>query len=170
MQVAATLERTPDEGTQIVYFAAAPADRRASFSGAGLPFASFEQAMHETPNRGVVTPLADQPGVDTQVTVQLAAVPNAYYASLGTVYVPPTLYLRFVSGGKAYTQAVPVPGQFGAPYRTLTYPGFSNTRARRDATFYEVPEQPARSQEAILRASEYPERQAANFWGDRPPV
>lgn len=163
------LEAPLDNGGRIRYYAAAPPESRGSFSGSGLPFMNFNQAMHASPNVGAIE---DSP-TGNEVQVTLAAMPNAYYAGLGTVYVPPTLYLEYSSGGQVRLQSVRLAGA-AAAYRTLTYPAFGDTKARTDATFYEpAPGVPVRTQEAILRASAYPSdgrTQEPNFWGTRPPM
>jgi hypothetical protein len=79
--------------------------------------------------------------------------------------------LTYTSDGKPVKEAVNV--SEGVPFRMLTYPSAPQTRSRIDASFYEVPEQPVRSQEDILRASAYPSKIEAmppNFWGTRPPM
>jgi hypothetical protein len=140
------------------YIAAAPADYRSSFSGSGLPFASAEQAFYNTPNSGT----ADV-DIDGAFAVRLY-YPNSYYVGLGSGKVPPTLHMTYLMDGKERQHAARIGN--GVPFRSLSYP-----RKRTGADFYEDDEQrPVMSQEAILRASAYPEtnREPHNFWGDRP--
>lgn len=153
------LDHAPDDG-KVQYIAASPPDHRSSFSGSGLPFANPKQAFDGTPNKGVVTVSEDDPA---SVVIPLR-YPNAFYVGLGTVYVPPMLYLSYKHNGTRVEESMEV--SQGVPFRTLTYPA-----SRRDASFYKVQEQAVRSQEAILRASEYPDRNVMppNFWGEKPP-
>lgn len=154
--VRGVLSQRPDDG-RLHYAAPAPVDRRASYSGSGLPYASREQAFAGTPNRGV----ADVGGGNA-FELRLDA-PSAYYEGLGTVLVPPTLHLAYLAGGVEMRSEVPLSKP--VPFRTLTYPA-----QRNGAAFY-APESPlVRSQEAILRASAYPAENAqpADFWGGRP--
>jgi hypothetical protein len=148
-----------DDGV-VTYLAASPPDRRSSFSGSALPFADARQAFDRTPNRGQL-----QLGPDRDFEVRLK-YPNAYYAGLGTVYVPPSLILEFVRGGERMRSAVKISD--GAPFRTLTYP-----RLRTSASFYApATAQPVATQEQILRASAYPatNKEPADFWGGKPPL
>jgi hypothetical protein len=71
-----------DDGV-VHYLAASPPDYRSSFAGSALPFADARQAFDRTPNRGVLNL-----GADRTFEVRLL-YPNAYYAGLGSVYVPP---------------------------------------------------------------------------------
>lgn len=157
LQVRVRLQEAPDGG-RVQYVAAAPPDYRTSFSGSALPFVDAQHAFYNTPNRG--TALVDSEGA---VTVRLVT-PNSYYVGLGTVRVPPTLHLSYRVGGAARSASVRV--SEGVPFRSLTYPS-----QRRGAAFY-APDAPlVRSQEAILRASAYPDvnQEPADFWGGRPP-
>lgn len=157
-----TLEYQPDDG-KVTYIAACPPDHRSSFSGSALPFANPKQAFEGTPNKGIVE--VD----DKTVTLQLR-YPNAYYVGLGTVYIPPMVYISYMHDGKRVEESVIV--SQGVPFRTLTYPAGPTARARIDATFYEVEDKPVRSQEEILRASAFPEQNITpeNFWGMKPPL
>jgi hypothetical protein len=163
------LKDLPDKGTHVEFIAACPPDQRSSFSGSALPFANPKQAFQGTPNKGSVDieNLQEQQAID----LPLASMPNAFYVGLGTVYVPPVVYVRYTSQGRHVTEAFGL--SKGVPFRMLTYPSAPATRSREDAMFYAVEEQPVRSQEAILRASAYPLNPAempANFWGTRPPL
>jgi hypothetical protein len=156
--VRVTLASAPDDGV-VRYEAAAPPDFRSSFTGSGLPFANAEHAFENTPNRGTA-----RVGADRALEVRLRT-PNSFYVGLGTVVVPPTLFVSYVTRGEPRREAFQVAN--GVPFRSLTYP-----KTRGGSGFYAVPEQLVRSQEAILHAGRYPEenREPHDFWGGRPPV
>ena len=148
-----------DEDT-IRYIASAPPTRGASFTGSGLPFATQQQAFDNTPNNGVV---ALDSGKRATLKLQL---PNSFYSALGTLLIPPTLFVIYKQQGKEHTDAIRLTDAI--PFRSLTYPG-----KRINATFYnKLSELPVRSQEQILRDSGYPETlsEPDNFWGIRPSV
>ena len=149
----------------VEYVAAAPPDYRMSFSGSGLPFANADQAFANTPNRGHIH-------VDVTQTCSFKLVmPNSYMVQLGTVQVPPTVYISFVNAtGKK--QVMPIKLSDPIPFRMLTYPSSPFTKARADATFYENATVPIGTQEEILRASAYPTamKMPDNFWGQKPPL
>lgn len=149
-----------DTGT-IRFIASAPPDRRASFSGSGMPFASASQAFFNTPNQGQVA-LA----TDGTFEVRLAAHPNSYYAGIGTVLVPPCVHVMYTCRGVLHRAAIKV-AEVGVPFRLLTYPS-----TRSGPEFYDVPEQLAMTQEAIFRASAFPtdNRQPSSFWQSKPSV
>ena len=153
---------------KLYYIAAAPPDYRATFSGSGLPFANQVQAFQHTPNKGYVT----VNGYGSEFEINLMT-PNAYYVGLGTVYVPPTLYLEFVSQN-GVKRNVSVKLSDGIPYRSLTHPGpGQNTAPRSGPMFYATQFYlPVRSQEQILRDSGYPQENKMNsdFWGLKPPL
>lgn len=152
----------------LYYLAAAPPDYRATFSGSGLPFASQVQAFDNTPNRGSVR----VPGYGSEFVINLMT-PNAYYTGLGTVYVPPTLYIEYTSQ-QGIKRNLSVKVSNGIPYRSLTHPGpGQGVIARANAMFYATQfHLPVRSQEQILRDSAYPENNKMNkdFWGLKPPM
>ena len=163
-----SLAPAPRPGAAISYAAAAPADRRSSFTGSGLPFANERQAYEGTPNRG--SEVAGDNGV---VSVTLKGPPNAYYAGLGTLLVPPVLQVQYVdASGVSRRGALSLASIAGIPYRTNTY-----QRSRLGVDFYAVPDKLARSQPDILAASAYPvdahkaaERSIdADFWHGKPP-
>ena len=62
----------------------------------------------------------------------------------------------------------------GIPFRTLTHPSPPSELPRNSAMFYYCPgsKLPVRSQEQVLRDSEYPEtnNMPKNFWGLKPPL
>jgi hypothetical protein len=149
---------------KVFFIAAAPAESRSSYTGSGLPFASPPQAFDNTPNQGQVALNTSHQG---QIRIKL---PNAYYAGLGTYYVPPTLYLKYNNG--YMEKLISVKLSDGIPYRMLTYP-IRGTMPRKDVTFYQgMWELPVRTQEQILRDAAYPDvnKMHPNFWGLKPPV
>ena len=162
--VTLSLSSAPDDA-RVEYLAASPPESRSGFSGSGLPFASPRQAFDHTPNRGTVV----TSGRDQRTATIVLKYPNAYYVGLGTVYVPPVLFLSYVSNGARKREAIRLGD--GVPFRTLTYPAF-NTRPRSSCMFYDVGQLPVRTQEEILRASAYPDKNVMppNFWGAKPPV
>lgn len=151
-------------GNRIHYFAASPADKRMSFTGSGLPFANAKQAFDGSPNKGIVVV-----GIDNSFEIKLM-MPNSYYASLGTVLIPPTLYIYFDNGIEE--RKISIKLSDGIPFRMGTYPN-GLTMPRRDAQFYSsMWDLPVRTQEDILRSSAYPlkNKMDENFWGFKPPV
>lgn len=148
-----------------VYYAAAnPPDYRATYTGSGLPFANQHQAFENSPNKGKVQV------VDGTFEVKIM-YPNSYYMGLGTVLVPPTLYLEYKSAS-GQQRNVSVKLSDGIPYRMLTYP-MQYTMARKDPMFYSHGwKLPVRTQEDILRDSAYPSKNKMypNFWGLKPPL
>jgi hypothetical protein len=149
---------------RLYYIASAGADRRASYTGSGLPFANQIQAFENTPNIGNV-----ELGPGNSFRIPLVT-PNSYMSGLGTVQIPPTLYLNYQRpNGENRTVAIKVADPI--PYRSMTYP--TEPRARIDATFYDsqfdlVP----KTQEQILYDSAYPcnHKTHPNFWGLKPPL
>jgi hypothetical protein len=143
---------------EIHYFAASPPDFHATYTGSALPFANQIQAFENTPNIGKA------PIQNGRFEVKIT-YPNSYMVGLGTVLVPPTLFIRYftLSGEQRY---VNIKISHGIPYRNLTYPNL-----RHDAMFYNNHHcLPVRTQEQILRDSEYPPVNAMpkNHWGLKP--
>lgn len=148
----------------IYYFAAAPPDYRATYTGSGLPFANTAQAFDNTPNKGKVSV------IDNTFEINLM-YPNSYYVGLGTVIVPPTVFLQYYNI-EGFKRNVSIKISDGIPYRMLSYP-MSFTLPRKDATFYKFGwMMPVRTQEQILRDSAYPvnNEMSTNFWGLKPPL
>jgi len=163
IRVVGRLKETVKDDT--VYFIAAnPPDYRATYTGSGLPFANQEQAFENTPNKGSTRLF--------QNTFEIPLMfPNSYYVGLGTVIVPPTLYIEYVTV-EGVKRTVSIKISDGIPYRMLTYP-MQFTRARADSTFYRDGwEMPVRTQEQILRDAAYPaiNKMHNNFWGLKPPM
>jgi hypothetical protein len=143
---------------EIEYIAASPPDYRTTYTGSGLPFANYDQAFDNTPNVGKVK-------VNNSTFRIELMFPNSYMTGLGSVTVPPTLYIKYklLSGE---TRKVGVKISEGLPYRMLTYPG-----TRNGALFYNNHHNlPVRSQEQILIDSGYPGRDhlPSNYWGLKP--
>jgi len=139
------------------YTAASPPDFRASYSGSALPFPSPEYAFAESSNSGVTKVHYGK------FSIHLS-MPNSYYSGLGTVIVPPMLYLSFVQNGNPREISIKLDNS--VPFRTLTYPN-----QRTNAMFYDnVYGLPVRSQEQVLRDSGYPSKNITydNFWGLKP--
>lgn len=144
----------------IHYFAASPPDHRSTYTGSGLPFANQSQAFDNSPNIGAVKLM------DNTFEIKLM-YPNSYYVGLGTVYIPPTIFIKYINiEGTERTFAIKV--SHGIPYRTLTYP-----QNRKDPGFYKDGwAMPVRTQEQILRDSDYPVKNEmpSNHWGLKPPL
>lgn len=156
-----TVECTFEDGVQVntvKYMAARPADRRASYTGSGFPFANKQQAFENTPTTGTMR-IYDN-------TFRLKfPIPNSYYSNLGNKLVPPTLFLSYKNGsGKEQITEVVVDDQI--PYRFLQFPS-----QRHDATFYHAHHNlPVRTQEQVLRDGQYPQNHKMDndYWGLRP--
>ena len=150
-------------GRQLFWWAAAPAGYGISLSGSGMPYTNAIQAYDNTINKGVIT-------VDASNTVSFdMKYPNAYYIGLGSLYIAPHINFRLTSTDGAEAQwVVPIDG--GIPFRMLTYPTGQSTIPRNSCMFYQGKPYGARSQEEILRASEYPPVHAmpVDFWAERP--
>jgi hypothetical protein len=144
----------------IVFWAPNPPDYRSSFSGSGLPFANPGQAYDKTPNYGAVRAMGRQ----FEFKIKN---PNAYYAGLGTLYIPPHVNVKVCEDGETDKHHVIELGQ-GVAYRSLTYP--SGNKPRIGPMFYSQPNLPVRGQEQILKDSAYPSDNVASddFWGLRP--
>lgn len=163
IKVKGIIQDNVQEG-KIAYVAATPADYRASFTGSGLPFANQLQAFDNTPNRGEITL-----GPNNSFEIDLV-MPNSYMVGLGSVKVPPTLYIEYLDDDNNL-QLIPIKISDGIPYRTLTYP--MTPRARSGAEFYDSQFYlDVRSQEKILREAAYPRTNTmpANHWGTKPPM
>lgn len=132
------------DGGTLHWQAAAPNDRRASYSGSGLPHASSAIAFCATPLSGQI----DVSIVGGGFSFVLQETPGSFYDFCGTVLVPPSVKFTWTEHGEAHAQWLQVAEPI--PYRTNTYPNL-----RKDAGFYDN-DLPVRSQEAILRSAAYP--------------
>lgn len=143
----------------IYYIASAPPDRRASFSGSGLPFPNQIHAFDNTPNVGKV-----KLDFNNKFTINLKT-PNSYMAGLGSVTIPPTVYISYTKPDNTNkTITIKVDEPIG--YRTLTYP--VDPRPRKDATFYNDQfMREVKTQEEMFYDSTYVKNTHPNFWGKR---
>ena len=143
----------------LLYFmASSPPDYHISYSGSALPFQNKDQAFEGSPNIGKV-----EVDKHNNFTIKLV-MPNSYMIGLGSVIIPPTVYMSFVAkcGMKKFGN---VKISEGVPYRSLTYP-----TSRKSAMFYDnVYKLPVRNQEE-LRDGGYPPHNTmpSNFWGLKP--
>lgn len=112
-------------GTQLQYLAPAPIDRRASFTGSGLPYASTRQAFSGSPNQGVAKAASDG-----KVELRLAS-PGCFYECCGTEFRTPFVILRYPDGE---CEARPLNAAGCRRHRDLTYP-----EARTSPLFYDRP-------------------------------
>ena len=152
------------QDNEIYYIAATPADHRATFTGSGLPFANQLQAFDNTPNSGSVTVTSDN-----SFEIYLLT-PNSYMIGLGSVQVPPTLYISYINGN-GESRVISIQVAQGIPYRSMTYP--MDPRARDGPEFYDSQFYlPVRSQETILIEAGYPRvnTMPKNHWGSKPPL
>ena len=151
------------ENPDVIFWAPNPADRRASYSGSGLPFANAIMAYENTPNKGKVK-------TQNNKFVFRIKYPNAYYALLGTLYVPPVVNIKICDGlNKNKYETIKIDD--GIPYRILSYPSPPSKNNYNSPLFYYEPEREIRSQEQILRDSGYPKENKTpdNWWGLKPP-
>ena len=152
---------------KIVYWAANPPTFNYSFSGSALPFASPDQAFSQMVNIGTVNT------VGNSFEFKLF-YPNSYYVGLGSVLVPPQVYIKICDGDNVSNVQVVDLGN-PIPYRTLTYPAPPSKNPRTSPMFYVNDKLTVRSQEQILRDSGYPRfnikpvKTPDNFWGLKPP-
>lgn len=141
--------------------AAAPNDRRTSYTGSGLPHASITMAFEGTPLSGSI-----DVSVSGGFSFLVHDIPGSFYAFCGTVLVPPSIKFTWSERGQARAQWLQVAEPI--PYRMNTYPNL-----RTGAEFYDnVWGLPVRSQEAILRSAAYPtdvrSPMPPNHWGPKP--
>lgn len=137
------------------YLAPAPCDTMVSFSGSGLPYPNKTQAFSNNPNQGKVKLEKNK------FTIQLLR-PNSYYEDFNTLELPYVL----ITYNKNKTIKVDLSFE-KISYRSLQYPSL---RQEQKEMFY-ARKLPIRSQERILRDSEYNDMyEAKDFWGLKPPV
>lgn len=146
---------------KVYYIAAAGPDRRATFTGSGLPFANQIQAFDNTPNVGQV-----DLDMSNSFTIKLVT-PNSYMVGLGSVTIPPTVFLKYLRpNGEERKISIKVAEPIA--YRSLTYP--LDPRPRKDSTFYDTQfELIPKTQEQLFYDSAYPCDGVThpNFWGAR---
>jgi hypothetical protein len=140
---------------KVSFLAAAPPDTMTTFSGSGLPYATYSQAFYNTPNRGTVKL------VNNSCNIKLLR-PNSYYANFNDLKLPHVI----ITYNKNKKVDIVLASEKIA-YRSLQYPSL---RKSQKEMFYNR-DHPIRSQEKILRDSEYDSwNEHKNFWGLKPPV
>tara|TARA_Y100000590_G_scaffold468679_1_gene652535 strand:- start:2352 stop:2921 length:570 start_codon:yes stop_codon:yes gene_type:complete len=148
----------------VLYWAAAPANYRSSFSGSALPFPNPEVAYENTPNVGAVK----APGGNFEFNLHY---PNSYYTRLGSVYKSPRVHIKVCrEDGTGEVQTILL--GTGVPYRLLTFSPPPCDIPPYGPLFYKKRYNgPPRSQEQILKDSQYPSTNKwyKGFWGDKPP-
>lgn len=151
---------------KLMFWAAAPIRPGHSFSGNGLPFANPHIAYENTPNKGEVALTTGG-----RFTFTLNHLPNAYYVGNGTIYMPPHVSLKVCADEECNAEYVSVKIDEGIPFRTMTYPAPPSKKPRDGPMFYSEPWHGARTQEEILRARAFPEKNVMpdNFWGKAVP-
>jgi hypothetical protein len=153
----------------IYYIAADSPEDSYSFYGGGMPFHNFKQAVTKQENIGNVK-------IENNEFKITISVPNSYYEKLGGLYVGPRLFIKS-DICKSYYK---IDMDIGLPYRFLSHPsidGYSSVTSKLykpgNPMFYNyTPGLPNRSQEQILRQSEYPcdHKMPDNYWGSKPPL
>jgi len=156
--------KVPSDGNIYVKFwAPSPPTYVQSFSGSGLPYANFNMAYENTPNKGTVPLVNNSYSFDINF-------PNSYYDHMGKTYVGPEVNICLVdSSGNEISPIHKMPLGNGIPFRTLTFPPQRNWA--NGPMFYCNDNLPYRTQEQILRDSAYPSINEVppNFWGLDPP-
>tara|TARA_Y100000389_G_scaffold205111_1_gene263346 strand:- start:7382 stop:7930 length:549 start_codon:yes stop_codon:yes gene_type:complete len=143
------------KNTTVSYLAAAPPDRLQSFTGSALPFKDAEMAFENTPNKETFRPISNQ-------LKFVLKFPNAYYSHLGTRLIPP--YVRItVEDSETEDKETQYISLGEIPYRHLSWQ--SEPVPRIGPQFYDRKHLNARSQEDILKSSEYKMKYPMNFWG-----
>ena len=152
---------------EINYIAADPPEERYSFSGTGMPFHNFEQAITKGINKGTV------PVENNKFKFELQ-LPNSYYEKMGTDFKDSCVFMKTCDNDK-YEH---IELNFSVPYRFLNHPAIDSYRSVTDKIykpsnpyFYNT-DVPQRSQEQILRDSAYScyEKMPENYWGLKPPL
>jgi hypothetical protein len=141
---------------KIRYIAAAPPDFKASFTASGLPFQGQEQAFDNTPNSGeIILNNMNEFKIDLMM-------PNSYGVGLGSVIVPPTLYIMYQN------KTITIKLSKGIPYRHITYPMQRAGPEFYDTQFNLFP----KSQWVQCVESSYPKinKQWDDYWGPKPPL
>ena len=144
------------------YWAASSPTYNSNFSGSGLPYPNEDMAFDGTSNKGVV----DVNGSKFQFTLNY---PNSYYVNMGSVYVPPQVNIVVCnSEQKEISEKMVINLGEGIPFRTLTWPKQRNWND--GPMFYDVKNNPVRTQFQILMDSAYPSTNTTptNFWGMSP--
>ena len=145
----------------IIFWAANPATYNGSYSGSGLPFPNPEIAYQNSINKGS----AKAVGGYYEFKIRY---PNAYYVGLGSTYVEPCVHIKIIhKSGEDKLKTIKLGNSI--PFRSLIHPnGQRNIPSRDNNGFYNnFKKSSGRTQEQILRDSQYPENNAMppNFWG-----
>ena len=111
----------------VEYLAPAPLDRRASFTGSGLPYPSARHAFADSPNQGRA-----RTGHGGRLELALNS-PNSFYECSGTEYNEPFVILRYADG-HCETRALSAAAARCRVHRDLTYP-----ESRTSPLFYHRP-------------------------------
>lgn len=146
---------------KIKYIAACPADYRSTWTGSGLPFKDQEQAFDNSPNIGEISL-----NFDNEFKIQLM-LPNSYAVGLGSIIIPPTLYIMYVDEEDKHKK-ITIKLSHGIPYRHLTYP-----MERKGPEFYATQFKLfPKSQWIQAIESSYPKvnQQYPDYYGARPPL
>jgi hypothetical protein len=142
----------PTKSNVLKYISSAPYDSISSFSGSGLPFPNSKVAFENNPNKGVV------PILNNQFKFNLLR-PNSFYEDFNKLK-PPNVILK-IDDNEVHVEL---------PYSKVAYRSLQYPPARNQPSFYNI-KQPIRSQEKVLRDSEYNVyEEHPNFWGLRPPI
>ena len=154
-----------DSDSTVIFWAANPPTYNGSFTGSGLPFPNPEIAYQNTINKGTVK----TQGGYYEFKIRF---PNAYYVGLGSKYVEPCVHIKICQpNGENKLKTIKLGN--GIPFRTLSHSnGERNLPSRNNCNFYQGRDNlPSRTQEQILRDSQYPEdnKMPANFWGGSVP-
>jgi hypothetical protein len=138
----------------ISFVAPAPAESMNSFTGSGLPWANKEQAFQNTPNKGGVK-------LNKNRFVIKMLRPNSYYIDFDKLQLP------FIEIYYNKTKMFKIDLSFEKiAHRSLQHP---QLRKMEKQDFYNR-KLPIRSQEQILRDSEYNSlNEPKDFWGLKPP-
>ena len=147
--------KTDISNAKLLYYAPNPPTYCSSYSGSGLPYPNPSAAFENTPNKGAVIINSDG-----KFSFRVR-YPNSYYTGLGSVYVPPHVFVKVCGQDKIHTIEL---GN-GIPFRLLSYPFL-----RKNVQFYNTKGRnmlPPRTQERILRDSGYPNKNEMplDFWG-----
>lgn len=156
VEIAGAIHRFVGKRQLIRWIAPNKPTRGIGFNGSGLPFATYDQAFENTPYQGVIQ------SRDGSFSILLTDLPNAFYTSLGSTYVPPVLMLETMSDeGKFKTHlflspvAVPFRWIAGAPPGPRVSPSEDDNGR---AMYYTGRETLPlfKNQEALLRTRGYP--------------
>lgn len=138
----------------VSFLAPAPAQSMVSFSGSGLPWTTKVQAFHNTPNKGIVK-------LNNKRFVIRLMRPNSYYTDFNTLKEP-HVQIQY-NKNKIFNLDLSFEK---ISHRSLQYP---KLRVSEKVEFYNR-QLPIRSQEKILRDSEYNDmNEPIDFWGLKPP-